>query len=286
MIELIMYFGIGFLFAALIGVAAIPSIQDRAVRLTMRRLKNSTPQSVEEIQADKDLQRAEFAMSTRRLETSAEQLRERAANQLAELGRKCDIINRLKDFINRLKIEREAQNAETFALKTEIKSLKDHLADIGEEMKAEFALSTQRLEIDVNQLKKRTANQLAELGRKGDVINRLKIEREAQNAEISALKTEIKSLKAQLAPIGKQMKEAEFQLHELGVASLVPKDWPRAEPERGPTNSLIRSEQSDDNDVVSLVLERPTTEEARSSGPAGAPGLNRKRNRKSRNENR
>jgi chromosome segregation ATPase len=285
MIESIMYFGIGFLFAALIGVAVIPSIQDRAVRLTMRRLENSIPQSVEEIQANKDLLRAEFAMSTRRLEIGVEQLRERAANQFAELGRKGDVINRLKDVTNRLKIEREAQNAESFALKTEVESLKDQLASIGKEMKAEFALSTQRLEIDVEQLKERTANQLAELGRKGDVINRLKIEREAQNAETFALKTEIKSLKVQLASIGRQMKAAEFQRHEPGVASLVPKDWPRAEPERGPTNSVIRNEQSDDNDVVSLVLEHPTTEEARPSGPARARGLNRKRNRKGRNEN-
>src|SRR5262245_31708438 len=47
-----------------------------------------------EVQADKDLQRAEFAMSTRRLETTVEQLRTRGAGQLAELGRKGDAINR------------------------------------------------------------------------------------------------------------------------------------------------------------------------------------------------
>ena len=123
-IESIMYLGIGFLFAALIAVAVIPSIQHRTVRLTMRRLENSIPQSVEEMQAHNDLLRAEFAMSTRRLEIGTEQLRERTANQLAELGRKGDVINRLKDVTNRLKIEREAQNAETFALKTEVKSLK------------------------------------------------------------------------------------------------------------------------------------------------------------------
>jgi chromosome segregation ATPase len=286
MIESIMYLGIGFLFAALVAVAVIPSIQHRTVRLTMRRLENSIPQSVEEMQAHNDLLRAEFALSTRRLEIGVEQLRERTANQLAELGRKGDVINRLKDVTNRLKIEREAQNAETFALKTEVESLKDQLASIGKDMKAEFALSTQRLEIGVEQLRERTANQLAELGRKGDVINRLKIERETQDAETFALKTEIKSLKDQLVSIGKQMKEAEFQRYEPGVTSLVPKDWPRAEPERGPTNSVIRNQQIEDNDVMSLALERPTTEEARKSGPARAPRLNRTRNRKGRNENR
>jgi hypothetical protein len=252
----------------------------------MRRLENSIPQSMEEFQADKDLLRAEFALSTRRQEIGVEQLKEQTASQLAELGRKGDVINRLKDVVNRLKIEREAQNVETFALKTEVESLKDQLASIRKQMKAEFALSTRRLEIGIEQLKERTTSQLAELGRKGDVINRLKIKREAQNVETHALKAEVESLKDQLASIGKQMKAAEFQRHEPGVGSLVPNDWPRAESERAPTNSVILKEQSDDNDVASLVLERPTTEEARPSGPVRAPGLNRKRNRKGRNENR
>jgi hypothetical protein len=183
MIEAIMYFAIGFLFAALIGIAVVPVVHARAVRLTMRRLESSIPQSMAEIQADKDLLRAEFAMSTR------------------------------------------------------------------------------RLEIGVDQLKEQSTSQLAELGRKGDVINRLKIEREAQNVETFALKTEVEALKEQLA-VGKEMRAAEFQRHGPDVVSLVPKDWPRAEP--APTNSAIRNEQ------VSIVLERATTEETRPNGPARA----------------
>jgi hypothetical protein len=74
MIESIIYFGIGFLFATLIGVTVIPLIHTRAVRLTIRRLEDSIPQSMAEVQADKDALRAEFAMSTRRLENRVEQL--------------------------------------------------------------------------------------------------------------------------------------------------------------------------------------------------------------------
>ena len=68
----------------------------RAVRLTMRRLEAATPLSMAEIQADKDQLRAEFAMSTRRLEMSVEQLKAKTTGQLAELGKKTDAINRLK----------------------------------------------------------------------------------------------------------------------------------------------------------------------------------------------
>jgi hypothetical protein len=95
MIEAIMYFGIGFLLAALLGLVVIPLVHGRAVRLTMRRLEAATPLSMAEVLAEKDQLRAAFAMSTRRLEISVEQLRDRTATQLSELSRKTDEINRL-----------------------------------------------------------------------------------------------------------------------------------------------------------------------------------------------
>jgi hypothetical protein len=121
MIESIMYFGIGFLSATLIVVAAAPLIHTRAVRLTIRRLEDSIPQSMSEIQADKDALRADFAMSTRRLEMRVEQLKSKDASQFAALGQKGDAINRLK-------IEHEAQKVEIVALKTEVEALKERLA--------------------------------------------------------------------------------------------------------------------------------------------------------------
>ena len=75
MIEPIMFVGIGFLVAGLLVIGVIPLVHARAVRLTIRRLQASTPISMAEIQADKDQLRAEFAMSTRRLEMSVEQLK-------------------------------------------------------------------------------------------------------------------------------------------------------------------------------------------------------------------
>jgi hypothetical protein len=130
MVESIIFFGIGFLFATLIGVAVIPLIHSRAVQLTIRRLEAAIPQSRAEIQADKDLLRAEFAMSTRRLDMSVERLKNKTTNQLSELGKKGDAINRLK-------IERDAQNVEVIALKTRIEALNDRLTAAGNEVKAE-----------------------------------------------------------------------------------------------------------------------------------------------------
>src|SRR6188474_2757182 len=111
MIEPIMYFGIGFLVAALIGLVVVPLVHNRAVRLTMRRLEAATPLSMAEIQADKDELRAEFAMSTRRLEAAVEQLKAKTIGQFAELGRKTDVVNRLK-------VQMRETTAVLFALET------------------------------------------------------------------------------------------------------------------------------------------------------------------------
>jgi hypothetical protein len=129
MIEAIVYCAAGFLFAALTGVAVAPLIHNRAVRLTLRRIESSIPQSLAEIQADKDLLRAEFAVSAHRLEKEIGKLEEQNTIQLAELGRKSDVIKRLK-------IEREAQKVEAVAIQTELDALRDRLRLASGEIKA------------------------------------------------------------------------------------------------------------------------------------------------------
>ena len=99
-------------------------------------------------------------------------------------------------------------------------------------LRAEFALSTHRLETGVGKLKEQNTIQLAELGRKSDVINRLKIEREAQKVEAVALQTELDTLRDRLRVTSKEIKAAEGRDHSDDLVSLVPKDWPAAEEAR------------------------------------------------------
>jgi hypothetical protein len=54
-------------------------------------------------------------------------------------------------------------------------------------------VGSRRLEMSVEQLKTKSTSQLAELGRKGDAINRLKVERDALKVEIVALKTQVEA---------------------------------------------------------------------------------------------
>jgi len=74
MVEQIMFFSGGFLVAALLALILMPVVHRRAVRLTSRRLQDSMPRSMDEIGARMDGMRAEFAMSTRRLERQVESL--------------------------------------------------------------------------------------------------------------------------------------------------------------------------------------------------------------------
>lgn len=67
-----------------------------------------------------------------------------------------------------------------------------------DQLRAEFAMSARRLEMSVETLKSRTTSQLAELGKKTDAINRMKIELGEKNAAIFALEAREKALKDQL----------------------------------------------------------------------------------------
>jgi chromosome segregation ATPase len=67
-----------------------------------------------------------------------------------------------------------------------------------DQLRAEFAMSARRLEMNVDQLKNKTTSQLAELGKKSDAINRMKIELGEKNATIFGLEAREKAVKEQL----------------------------------------------------------------------------------------
>jgi chromosome segregation ATPase len=67
-----------------------------------------------------------------------------------------------------------------------------------DQLRAEFAMSARRLEMNVDQLKSKTTSQLAELGKKSDAINRMKLELGEKNATIFALEAREKAGKEQL----------------------------------------------------------------------------------------
>jgi chromosome segregation ATPase len=67
-----------------------------------------------------------------------------------------------------------------------------------DQLRAEFAMSARRLEMSVDQLRNKTTSQLAELGKKSDAINRMKLELSEKTATIFSLEAREKSMKDQL----------------------------------------------------------------------------------------
>jgi chromosome segregation ATPase len=67
-----------------------------------------------------------------------------------------------------------------------------------DQLRAEFAMSARRLEMSVEQLKNKSTSQLAELGKKTDAINRMKLELGEKNATIFALEARERAGKEQL----------------------------------------------------------------------------------------
>lgn len=197
MIEAIMYLGLGFLAASLLALVTMPLIHARAVRLTIRRLEAATPLSMAEIQADKDQLRAEFAMSTRRLEISVEQLKAKTTSQLAELGKKTDAINRLKR-------ERGEQAARIMALEARDKALKEQLHATEDELvaKTNALYETERVVADKQA-------QFAKLT--SDVTSR-SASSAGQQVEVLSLRTQVESLKAQIMDREREVQEAEKRL--------------------------------------------------------------------------
>jgi chromosome segregation ATPase len=198
MVEPVMFFGIGFLFAALIGLIIIPFVQARAVRLTMRRLEAATPLSMAEIQADKDQLRAEFAMSTRRLEMSVEQMKAKTTSQLAELGKKSDAINRLK-------IELGEKTATIFALEARDKALKDQLRASEEELS--FKLNAMR------DAERALTEKRADLAKLTNELDQQSVVNDSHRIEMVALRTQVDALKDRVNDAEREVKNTEDRLN-------------------------------------------------------------------------
>jgi predicted nucleic acid-binding Zn-ribbon protein/chorismate mutase len=214
MIEPVMYFGIGFLVAALLGLLFVPLVHNRAVRLTMRRLEAATPLSISEIRADKDQLRAEFAMSTRRLEMSVEKMKTKTTSQLAELGKKSDAINQLKK-------ELGEKTATIFALEARDKTLRDQLRATEEEFQIKSG--------SLREAERQLADKEAELTKLLGELGERSLVADSQRTEIAAFRTQVEAMKVSVSDyehavaeteqrLGRERADAEAAGNELTVA--------------------------------------------------------------------
>ncbi len=135
LIENIMYFALGLLVAGLVVLIIMPAVWRRAVRLTKRRIEAATPITMAEFRADKDQLRAEFALSTRRLEMNVEALRKRLAEQLGDANQKRTELGALRaEREKHLGVVRELEDREV-ELRARILELEKEGADLGSRLR-------------------------------------------------------------------------------------------------------------------------------------------------------
>jgi chromosome segregation ATPase len=134
-IENIMYFVLGLLMAGLLALIILPAVWRRAVRLTKKRIEAATPMTMAEFRADKDQLRAEFALSTRRLEMNVEALRRRLADQLRDINRKKNELGGMKgERDSHLQVVRELEEREAEA-RRRILELEKEGADLAQKLR-------------------------------------------------------------------------------------------------------------------------------------------------------
>ena len=225
MLEGVLYFALGFLAAALLALMVAPVIWRRAVVLTRRRIESSVPLTLNEIQADKDQLRAEFAMSTRRLELSVEKLRNKAADQLIDINRKREELTELSDETQHKSENLSALEADGNELRSQLRQREQDLADVNRRYRAtETALEERSGELDLLEQRFRVASsefdghrielaardtQLQNLTDKMSDLNKIHIEDDKSSGQ---LKSEIKGLKRELSSETRKAKDLDKRL--------------------------------------------------------------------------
>lgn len=213
MVQSVLFFALGFLCAGFLALMVAPAVWRRAVALTRRRIEASIPLTQSEIQADKDSIRAEYAMTTRRLEMNVKALREKAAEQLVE-------INRGREALKGLAIERTDKNhalAELGAKNEALRQREEELHQLSERHK-----ETER------KLEKRAL----ELEKLEHMYDDASFSSSNRQIELVARESELQKLASDIALLRGQRKEADRRHQEIAAESKAARDALKAEKKR------------------------------------------------------
>lgn len=214
MVQSILFFTLGFLTAGFLALMIAPAIWRRAVALTRRRIEASVPLSLADIQADKDRLRAEFAMSTRRLEMSIKGFKDKAAAQVIE-------INRNREELKRLSVERDGGSqsiaeleAKAGELQSELAKREDQLQRLGDRLaEADRALEERAIELE-------------KLGRAYDEAS---FSASNRQIELVARESEVEKLAGDLQLLRGQGKDGDQRMRDAAAEAKTARDALKAE---------------------------------------------------------
>ncbi|MFI0847301.1 hypothetical protein [Mesorhizobium sp. IMUNJ 23232] len=242
MIQSVLFFALGFLCAGFLALMVAPAIWRRAVRLTRKRIEASVPLSLDEIQADKDRLRAEFAMSTRRLEISVKEFRERASAQIVEIGRGREELRQLaaeRDDQNRVLSDLEAKGA---ALRAELRQREEELRQYSNNLEEADRALEQRA---------------AELEKLNGLYESASLSSTNRQVELLARESEVERLTDDLGTLKGERREVDRRLQDISVELRAAQETARVE-KRKATELEKKLER-----MVATVADREETIERR-----------------------
>ncbi|MEI9408852.1 hypothetical protein [Mesorhizobium salmacidum] len=213
MVQSVLFFALGFLCASFLALMVAPAVWRRAVALTRRRIEASIPLTRAEIQADKDRIRAEYAMSTRRLEINVKALREKVAEQLVE-------INRGHEALKGLAVERTDKNhalAELGAKNEALRQREEELHQLSERLK-ETERKLERRVLDIQKLE--------------HMYDEASFASSSRQIELVARESELQKLASDISLLRGQRKEADRRSQEIAAESKAARDALKAEKRR------------------------------------------------------
>ncbi|TIR53601.1 MAG: hypothetical protein E5X53_04940 [Mesorhizobium sp.] len=213
MVQSVLFFVLGFLCAGFLGLMIAPAIWRRAVTLTRKRVEGSMPLTLAEIQAEKDRIRAEFAMSTRRLEMSVKSLREKSAEQLVEIGRG-------REALKELALERKDKEQALSELEAKGEDLRQR--------KDQLQLLSDRLAQTEHALEKR----VLELKKLEHMYDDASFSSSSRQIELVARESELQKLADDISVLRGQRKEADRRQQEIAAESKAARDALKAEKKR------------------------------------------------------
>ncbi|MDF1598633.1 hypothetical protein PZ895_02435 [Mesorhizobium sp. YIM 152430] len=200
MIQTFLFFGLGFLTAAFIGLLFAPALRRRTERLTTRRIEARLPLTREEIQADKDRIRSEAALKQRKVEIELKAARARIAEQMVELDRQRQALGSSGDVVLARDTRIAELEAEIEAMRATIAAHDEKVAHLEDRLVSEHAVAFSRK---------------SELDRLSALYEDASLTASSRQIEIVARETEIDRLATDLAALRNQRNETERKLRDV-----------------------------------------------------------------------
>ncbi len=200
MIQATLIFILGFLSAVFLAVLVAPAIWRRAVALTRRRIEAALPLTMNEIRADKDAVRAEYAMATRKLEVTVRSLREQIAAQSVE-------VDRIRDDERRIMRERDEKAEEIAALRRQEADLRAALQKGEEEIARLAGLIAERDRL--------IGERDREIEKLGAMYDEASFNASSRQIDLVAQESKIEKLEEEASALREQHEAAQAELRQM-----------------------------------------------------------------------